>query len=1133
MAIRYVFGRAGIARTDYIINEIAGCLQAENDKPLYLLVPEQFTLESEKNLIKGIGKSGILQAEVLSFNRLAYKVLNETGGRTRNMINEQGKSMVLRKIIDELNPDLSAFAGAARQSGFINIVSDCLSDFKSNNIDGDALQQFIDSLPDDRLLTGKLNDLLLIYKRFNDYLKDSYIDTEDYINLVIEKLDSTAFLHNALIWVDGFNKFSPQLLKMLAKLANLSEDITISLAMSFGTEDRDREIFNVSRQTYNKIHDLASQAGIKETIINLNSDQSKWALARKAELQFLEKELFAYPHNQFEDVVSNLHVFAAANVKSEIENVIAAILELVRENQLRFKDITVVCTDMERYSSLIRQGFIANDIPFFMDEKRGIMNNPIIESILASLQIISKGYRYNEVFRFLKAGFSNLDHEQCDELENYVLRYGIRGSIWKRPFTIDNGEALDNINNAREMFIKPLEELEQKVKGHKTYQELVTGLYEYLEAIKLREKIESYIEGLNQQKLYEYVNENTQIWNIVMMILDQIVEFLGEEAADLKKLLNLLEAGFASFEIGIIPTTIDEVVVGSVNRSKSYGSKALFLIGANDGLLPARPQEHELLSEEEILTLKNSGIDLMLDPESRLIEENFNIHETIAKANDYLWISYALADEDGKPLHQSIIVDRLQQLFPALTVKREKFLFSYKSLNMISTPQGSFESLILNLKDYLDGSEIDDYWWDVYDWYYNNEAWKDKLAAVLAGFNHNNQQDYIDASLARKLYNAPLKTSISRLERFNSCQFAHFIQYGLKPQERKIFEVGAPDIGELFHLGLATFARVLQERGIEWKSMEEAECLQLMDEIMDKLVLDYKDGILNSSYRYRYLVIRLKRICRRAIRILTQHLKQGEFTPTFYEVSFGVKGLLPPITIELESGEKVFLEGRIDRIDLWEENDTTYVKVIDYKSGDKNIDLSDIYNGFSLQLIIYLNSVLQAMPSYNGKQAKPAGIFYFKIDDPMVPSDSMVLEVIEKEILKKLKMAGLVLKDVNIIRQLDRDIHGHSDIISAVQLKNDGEISAKSNVLDEKEFAALIKHVDQKVKIFSEAILSGKTKIEPAKSGGNTACQFCKYKSVCQFDILFNNNRYRFIKSLDKTEVLNRIAAAGEGNLDG
>ncbi|NLB53876.1 MAG: helicase-exonuclease AddAB subunit AddB [Syntrophomonadaceae bacterium] len=1130
MSIRYILGRADTARTDYIISEIVNCLKEEGDHPLYLIVPEQFTLESEKNLIKGIGSSGILQAEVLSFNRLAYKVLNEAGGRTLSTINEQGKSMVLRKIIDELRSDLSAFAGASRQSGFIDIVSESLRDFKSNNIDSELLESFIDTLPADRLLKGKLNDLLLIYRGFNEYLTDSYIDMEDYINLVTRKLDSAEFLQNARIWIDGFDKFSPQLLKMIGKLGRLCENVTISLVMGDELKDRDREIFHVSRQTLKKLRELAAESRIPEKIIDLNQSGNK--ITRQEELLFLEKELFAYPYNKYLQPVKNLQVFAAANVRSEIENLTAMIISLVRENNYRFRDITVVCTDLEQYGSLLLQAFVENDIPFFLDEKRGIMGNPIIESILASLEIIIKGYRYHEVFRFIKAGFSNVSQGQGDELENYVLRYGIKGSIWKKPFTACDDEPLENINHAREMLIKPLEALERKVKKAKPCREMVSDFYDYLEDINLREKLETYIEELHEQKLFEYVNENTQIWNIVMMILDQLVEFLGDETVDLKQFHSLLESGFSSFRIGIIPTTVDEVVIGSISRSKSFTGKALFVIGANDGLLPARPEEHKLLSEEEILSLKDKGIDLGFDYDYRLAEENYHIYETLAKASDFLWISYALADEDGKPLHPSILIDRLKLLFPALVIKREKFLLGYQDMNMISTPKGTFSALILNLKDHLEGNEIGDFWWDVYEWYLSSKEWQDKLNAVLKGFNHKNQQDSIERDMARELYKTPFKTSISRLEKFNGCQFAHFIEYGLKPRDRKIFAMEAPDIGELFHLGLLTFARSLREKGREWSSLSQRECFELMDEIMDRLVLDYNSGILDSSHRFRYLVTRLKRICRRAAWTLTLHIKRGEFVPAFYEISFGIKGDLPPIVFELASGEKVYLEGRIDRVDLLETGDETYVRVIDYKSGSKNIELSDIYNGFSLQLFLYLDSVLQGLPQYNGKQAKPGGVFYFRIEDPMVETDVRDIEIIEREIFKKMKMTGLAIKDVDVIRQMDRDIAGYSEILP-VQITRDGQVSERSNALTEEEFTALISYINRQVQVISEAILSGNTKIAPANYKGTVACRYCKYRSVCQFDVLFDNNRYRFVKKLDKEDVLRKIMAAGGGKKNG
>lgn len=1130
MAFRYILGRADIDRSNYMINEIAQCLQEGGDDPLYLIVPEQFTLESEKNLIKGIGRQGIMEIEILSFNRLGYKILHEAGGRTRSTINEQGKNMVLGKIIDQLGPELKVFKGAFQQSGFIDIVSESLRDFKSNDLDTETLQELVDTLPEERLLKGKLNDLLLIYKSFNAYLQDTYIDTEDYINLVIDRIDQTSFLRHARIWIDGFDIFSPQLLKMLAKMALHCQDITISLVLGNESADRDREIFHVPRLTWEKLRKTAAEYAVEEEIIDLNQQGSR--IIRREELLFLEKELFAYPYNKFPSPVTNLQVFTAANIRSEIENVTATIIRLVREENYRFCDIMVVCTDMEAYSSWLRQAFIENDIPFFLDEKRGIMGNPIIESLLASLEIIIRGYRYNEIFRYLKAGFSDLGQQECDELENYVLRYGIRGSRWKEPFTLENDEDLESINASRERLIKPLDALERKLKKSKTCRDMAGDFYDYLEAIKLREKIEIYIDELYELKLFEYVNENTQIWNIVMMVLDQLVEFLGDEIVDLKQFHSLLEAGFASYQIGIIPTRADEVVIGSVSRSKGFTSKAVFLIGANDGALPARPEEHKLLAEEEILLLKEKGLDLGLGYDYRMTRENFSIYETLARASDFLWISCALADEDGRPLHPSIIIDRLKILYPGLIIQREKHLLGHQDLNMITTPRGTFSPLILNLKDHLDGSEIAEYWWDAYEWYYQNELWQDRLAAVLQGFKHSNQQAAIDSSLAQKLYKSPFKTSISRLEKFNGCQFAHFIEYGLRPRDRKIFAMEAPDIGELFHLGLLNFARSLKEMGMEWKDLEQKQCFALIDGIMDQLVLDYNSGILKSSPRYEYLVTRLKRICRRAAWTLTLHIKRGDFVPAYYEVSFGLQGTLPPMVFELDSGEKVYLEGRIDRVDLLETGEDIYVRVIDYKSGSKDLSLSDIYNGFSLQLFLYLDSVLRAVPAFSGKTPQPGGVFYFKIDDPMINTDSRDKDLIEREILKKMKMTGLVVRDVNVIRQMDRDIAGYSEILPVQVTKND-EVGAKSNALTELEFAALIKHINQQVGEISAAILEGRTGIMPSNYDGNTACRYCQFRSVCQFDVLLDDNSYRFVRKMTDEDVLRKLMAAGGGDNNG
>jgi ATP-dependent helicase/nuclease subunit B len=475
-----------------------------------------------------------------------------------------------------------------------------------------------------------------------------------------------------------------------------------------------------------------------------------------------------------------------------------------------------------------------------------------------------------------------------------------------------------------------------------------------------------------------------------------------------------------------------------------------------------------------------------------------------------------LANEEGKALRPSILIDRIKKIFPKLIEKSD---MSYEDLNLslVTRPNSTFKYLVENLRNYVDGNDISENWFHVYNWYKNEPGWKDLSEQVINGLFYKNKENYIYERDAKNLYNVPIHASVSRLEKFVNCPFSHFIRYGLRPEERKIFEIKSPDVGELFHQSMEKFTDKLKNDSIDWKDLKEEESGEIVEEVIDHIIPQYRNGIMLSSNRYKYLVKKLKRISKRAIWTLTDHLREGGFKPEEYEVAFGINKKYPPIEIELSEGEKIYLEGRIDRVDIFNEEDSEYIKIIDYKSGNKEFSLSDVYNGIQLQLIIYLEAILKSQP-----HKKPAGIFYFKIDDPLIKTDEKVKDLIEREIKKKLKMKGLVLKDVNIIRQMDKNIDGYSDILP-VRLSKKGEVDGRSSAIDGETFKNLIKHVKNLVKEISYEMMKGNIEILPCKNGTKRACDYCLYSTICEFDTAFHDNSYKNIKKLSKDEVVRKI----------
>ncbi|QZY54167.1 helicase-exonuclease AddAB subunit AddB [Crassaminicella profunda] len=1117
--IRYVFGRAGTGKTHLVLEEIKKRLENSDHNRLILMVPEQFTLQAERDLIEKLNLPGIMDVEVLSFTRLAHNVLNEVGGITRIHINEQGKNMVLRKIIDEAEKSLSIYKKASQQDGFVSMFNDLICELKQHDIDPLDLIKGLEDIEKSSILHHKLKDIAYIYEEFEEYLKDRYIDTEDYLNLLIEKIDDAKFLKDAEIWIDGFQSFTPQTYRIIEKIMNRAKQVTFTFTMPFVAKEKDGDLFKVVDHTYGKIHDIAMENGMTGEIINLDQDKRE-VMKKSDEINHIEQEFYGYPYKRYNQEISNMSVFSGLSLYTEIENVAAKVISLVRDRGYSWRDIAVVSNAMDSYGPLIRRVFDEYDIPYFLDEKRNIMHNPIIELILSSLRVVYRGYRYEDVFRFFKTGFSGASVDTCEKLENYVLKYGIQGNKWKEPFVLEDINR-DELNGCREKFIKPMEKLEKKVKGRRTVGEITKGIYDYLEGIDIHKKLEDWIDLLRCEGQLEYVNENTQIWNIVMEVFDQMVEIIGEQKITLKEYIRVLDSGFSSLEIGIIPTTIDQVLVGNIQRSKSHDIKALFVVGVNDGILPSGKDKEGILSDEERILMKEKDITLGYDSQRKAYEEKFSIYTTFIKPSEYLWISYAMADQEGKAMRPSVLIDRFKKIFTKLNIKSDVIHSIEQQKNLISTPKSTFKYLIENIREKFDGKEIEDLWWDVYNWYYHEEEWKEKREEVIEGLFHNNQVEYIEGNNVKKLYHVPIRSSVSRLEQFVNCPFAHFIKYGLKPKERKMFEVKAPDIGEIFHESMEKFTGKLKGENMDWRSLEKNQCDQMIDEVIDGLVPGYGNGVMLSTNRYKYLVKRLKRISRRAVWTLTEHIKKSGFEPSGYEVGFGMDKMYPPIEIELSDGEKIYLEGRIDRVDLLEDEENEYIKIIDYKSGNKEFSLSEVYYGIQLQLMIYLDAVLKAKDQ-NGKEKKPAGIFYFKIDDPLIKTEEKAIELIEKEIRKKLKMKGLVLKDVKIAYEMDKELDRSSEVIP-VGLKKDGQFTSNSSAVDEGTFMDLIKHVRKLVTEISYEMMKGNIKIVPSKNGKQTACDYCSYTSICQFDSSLEDNEYKNMKKLSNEEVLKRI----------
>lgn len=1121
MTVRYLTGRNSTAKSQHIFSEIKQALHSGTENRLILLVPDQFTFQTERDLICSLDVPGIMQVEVLSFNRLGERVINEAGGRTRTTIDEQGKHMVLRKVINDNLHNLGIYSKVAEHPGFVEQVSELIAEIKRYQVNIDDMVAACTS----EAMLAKTSDIKVIYNAFNDYLQGRYIDLEDKSNLVVEKMTNCSWLKDSHIWIDDFITFTPQRLQVIEQLLLLAEEITFSFTLDLSASRRDAQLFSPSNYTYKKIHSLADNLGLKQELIvvpDIDADQ-------KVALKHLEKELYAYPSRVWEDEVEGLSVFAAANISSEVEQAASRIIKFARENSWHWKDIVIICSDMENYSYLIRRIFPEYGIPFFIDDKRDIMDNPIIEYLMALLDILIRNFRFDDVVRMLKTGLLDLTADDVEELENYMLAYGIQGDKWKHDFIYGPPEELEKLNQLRIRIAEPIFELQTNIKSATSYAARTRQLYDFLEQRSIQTGLLNWIENLREQNLHEQVLQNTQVWNIVMQIFDQIVTIMGDDICTLKEYRSVLESGFTSFKLGMIPPTVDQVIIGSLQRLKSRGARGLIVLGVNDGKLPAAGNPNGILLDEEKQGLEEKGIILSSSREQRMDEERFIIYSALTRATDEVVLSYALADVQGKALRPSLLIDRVKKIFPRIKQNSDLVENRMSQLQLVSTPISTYKYLIENMRRFLDDKPIEDFWWDILGWYQNNPDWEALHTMTGKAFFHRNQLHYVEPKEAKRLYTRPFRTNVSQLEKFAACPFAHFIQYGMRARERKQYTVEFPDIGNIFHESILKYGNRISEEKHDWLNLTQDQCEVMVDEIMEELTADYGNGVFQSNNRYMNLKDRLKRVSRRATWTITEHMKKGEFQLLGHEIAFGKGKDFPAIEVELNNGEILYLEGRVDRIDYFNLPDSTYIKIIDYKSGNKYMQIDDVYYGLSLQLFIYLSALLKSDHPNFQSTLKPAGVFYFKIDDPMITTEQMDMDKIESELRKALKMRGITLKDVEVVRAIDREIVKDSEVLP-VTLKSDGDFSKNSSVLSEDEWHVILNYVEAKVAGLSEQILSGRVSIEPYKKNNNdNACTYCNYKAICQFDMLFEGNQYKYLQKYNMEQVLQLMEKSEEG----
>lgn len=909
MALRIIYGKPGSGKSQYCFHEIIE--QLTNEKKIYMITPEQFSFTAEEKLMKAAKTHAIINAEVVTLSRMAYRVLNEVGGSSKIHLSKQGKAMLIYSILNQNRKELK-FLGKSDEN--IDLSMQAITEFKKHGITVQDLQQEIEKIEDPYLKT-KIRDMTLIYEKFEEQIQGKYLEETDLLTILANHIEETNLIQNSIVYLDEFSGFTKQEYEIIQKFIKLAKQVNITICtddLNINTNP-DIDIFYSNKTTISKIWNMVNENNLLlEEPVHLQ----KQYRFKTEELQHLSENINNHQSTKYEKNVENIELFLAQNPYSEIENVAKKITQLVKKENMRYKDIAIITKNIQEYNSLVRAIFSKYKIPVFMDEKRDVNQNIIIQYVLALLEVMNQNFSSEAMFNYLKLGFSDIELDEIFELENYCNKWGIKQNKWKKDFIYESEkeekkQKVERYNEIRKQIMEPLLELKEKISPNKTIENITKCLYNRLQEENLEEKITKKIQELEEKSFIDLANEYIASYKIILELFDEMILVFGQDKATLDQYSKILKVGLKNSELGKIPGTQDQVTFGDIDRSRSHKVKTVFIIGLNDGSFPSVNKEEGFFDDEDREKLKQDGIELAKGTLEKLYEDNFNIYKAFTTAENRVYLSYTSSDKEGKSLRPSLLIHKVKKTYPKLQEKSDMIGKQYDIIN----EQVTYEELLENIAKQKEEEPISPIWYSIYQYYKEKTGWQEKLQNDLQGLTYTNLPQEIKKENIDKLYGNTLHTSVSRLEKYRSCPFSYYLQYGLKLKEKENLKIHTFETGSFMHETIDEFFEQVKEQGLGLAEIEEEQIYQMVCHIIDSSLQLNKNYIFRSTAKYKALVKRLKRIVSKALKYIIQTLLYSDFSIEGTEIEFGKKGKYQPIILTLEDGKKVEITGKIDRID--------------------------------------------------------------------------------------------------------------------------------------------------------------------------------------------------------------------------
>ncbi|MCR5686231.1 MAG: PD-(D/E)XK nuclease family protein [Lachnospiraceae bacterium] len=1125
--LHFVIGPAGSGKSYQLLGKAIADAEENRKRNVFFVVPEQFTLHVQREVIERSPRHGMMNMDVLSFPRLAHRVFEELGITPPMTLEDSGKTMIVKKVVLDKASELGVFAGKIHKQGFIEQMKSVIAEFYQYSISPDELEEMMAMKGLRTQLKSKLKDIDIIYRGFRDFIRDRFIMKEELLELFAEKILRSEDLKGSSVIFDGFTGFTVMQLRCMEQLLHTASEVYVSITAEpesiYGLEKAGKKdakgqngIFDLSRMTVKRLEKIAIEAGQEVYYEESGSQTASYRFKDSPALAALEQGIFRRPLKTSDDC-KGITLVSCESPAAEVRFVIGSIRRLAMEEGYRYSDIAVITGGLETYEEIAVREFSSAGIDFFIDSKKSIIGTEPVELLRSVILTALRGFDATGIFRFVKSSLSGFDRETAAQMENYCLARGTRGEgfwkkEWKNKYTTRYALDLEMLNLERQKVYTTLIEPALQLTGEHTAGERISVLRDVLEKLDIENKLKSQEEtGRVSSDAGERLDalEAGQLYQKIGEVFERIDKLLGDDMMSLKEFSEILDTGFTEAKLAVIPQENDHVLIGDMERTRLGAVKVLFFIGANDGMVPKPAGEQGLLSYADRVFFEDHEIELSpVGLRSSYLQE-FYLYLNMTKPSEKLYMSYHRMTADKKPGHRSLIFAELQKIFPKLSVRD---IYRDDREMLLGSDCGRRAAAAL-LRD-KEMSDLDSVQLTILSTIASGSA--EEYAMMLKAAFEYRKNASITKKSAKDLYGSVLTGSVSRLENFAACAYSHFLKYGLKLEERPEFKVGAVELGNIYHKAVEEYGRRLKKRGIRWHDTTEAVRDEVLQEAIDAALNEYAD-VIGSSSRNAYIKIRTGRVLKRTVEILDHQVRGGSFEPEYFEQGFEA------------AGEFMKLVGKIDRVDVaYDKNNRPYIRIVDYKSGKKKFDPALLYNGLQIQLAVYMNEAAALFEPSQSPEA--AGMYYYNIDDPMIDEIENPSEAESKRI-SDLKLEGptgndkicLGLSDAGLVDAGGNANPGYSsDIISAKYKKDGMELTKNSNVLSSERLKAAGEYASLLMERGSQRICEGDISINPYSEKILNACSYCPYGNVCGFEYRMGY-RFRNIKKQAKDELWEKI----------